>query len=60
MTNHDDNDEAEARLERAKRLHQEIEDLKAGKTPIDPDRPKSIREQVDERSREHRNDADPQ
>ena len=53
MSSHEENNEERARIERAKRLHEEIESLKKGKRP-DPDRPRSIKEQIDERSREQR------
>ncbi len=54
MSKQDDEDELKARLERAKRLHEEIEALKGGKPNPEPDRPKSIKEQIEERTRERR------
>jgi hypothetical protein len=53
MSSDQENNEERARIERAKRLHEEIDSLKKGERP-DPNRPRSIKEQVDERSREQR------
>jgi len=53
MTSDQENNEEQARIERAKRLHAEIDSLKKGERP-NPDRPRSIKEQIDERSREQR------
>jgi len=43
------NSEERARIERAKRLRRQIEKLKTG-TPVNPDGPQSIKEQLDERA----------
>ena len=50
----DDEQESEARAERARQLREEIEALKRGDRPHKEDGPKSIKEQIEERARENR------
>lgn len=47
-----DDDERDARVERANRLRQEIEALKSGRKPEPDDKPRSLREFVEKRARE--------
>jgi hypothetical protein len=55
-----DDDERDARIERANRLHEEIEALKSGKIPEHPAKPQSIREFVEERAREEAEKKEPE
>ena len=52
MSDQDSSDQhtLEGQVQRAKRLREHIESLKAGRPIAPPGRPKSLREQVDERA----------
>jgi len=51
-SDHDSSDQhtLEGQVQRAKRLREHIEDLKAGRPIETPGHPKSLREQIDERA----------
>ena len=44
----------EGQVQRARRLREQIENLKSGSRPEKPDQNKSLREQIDERAEEIR------
>lgn len=44
----------EGQVQRARRLREQIENLKSGSRPKKPDQNKSLREQIDERAEEIR------
>jgi hypothetical protein len=48
----------EGQVQRAKRLREQIEGLKSGTRAPQPDHPKSLREQVEERARQGKKPKD--